>query len=558
MCGASFPPRCKFDAKTTYKCASAGVTPVAGQSCAKGCVIQASADICLDEGGPKNENECSCETVGVGNVCGSDLPASCKAEANTIYTCRDAKQSAPEALSACHPGTLCEKRPFPAGAACGATSCNCTFNGEICSDSIRETCGLDLNSIYRCFPTGDTPVSIHNCDSSSTCVNYNNNANCVSDACICAEEGEVCGDAFPLSCKLKGSTIYTCAKGQAPIAKRDCGLLRCSAALPRTGDRCIDPCSCEGSDVVCGSTFPSTCSLNKNTLYRCSGLGFRPIPITLCGQGQCVVNAGPDTCNGPSTHIDPSPEDICTCPSSFAPVCGRKLLRTPCKEIIDVDPNLVYHCPGGAGSLPELQHICQPGSICITQPSPVGAACGGRTCNCTGTEEICSSAFKAHCGLGPNNIYKCTPSGTPKLVQQCTSNQVCVTHSNGSQCVPNDCICEKDGVACGENFHFSCGLKGTALYDCITGEPPVFVKDFGPDRCSSYNVARQALVDELEGTSPVAAAGGIGAPANASTLRTFAGDVSYVDDLAMSPCLCTVEVGIVSTILTIALLFLCC
>lgn len=513
---------------------------------------------------------CTCEAIGVGNVCGSDLPVSCKAESNTIYICRDAKQSAPEVLSACHPGTLCEKRPFPAGAACGATSCSCTIDGEICSENIRETCGLDPNSVYECSSTGVSPARVQKCDSSSTCVSYNDTAACVSNSCVCDEDKEVCGDAFPLSCKLKGSTIYTCVKGQAPIVKDDCGLLRCSAVPLRTGYRCVDPCSCKRSDIVCGSTFPSTCNLNKNALYRCTGLGVKPIPTTLCGQGQCVVNAGPDTCNGPSSPIDPVPEDICTCPFPTSSVCGRTLLMTPCKKVMDVDPNLVYHCPGGAGSLPELQQICQPGTVCIDQPEPIGAACGGKTCNCTGTTELCAGAFREQCGLRPNSVYKCTPSGIPKLVQKCTSRQVCVTHSDGSQCVPDACRCEKDGIKCGEGFHLSCGLKGTALYACTAGEHPIFISDFAPDRCASHKILREAEDEEeleaeadaedklkaqtLEASAAAAATGETGALANVSSFKAFE-LLSDIDGLAMSACHCTGELAMVITTLTLALLF---
>ncbi|OAQ29267.1 hypothetical protein K457DRAFT_894951 [Linnemannia elongata AG-77] len=546
VCGASFPPTCKLEASTIYKCTGAAANPIAGEKCAKGCTIQASADVCSHDGDGNEQNVCSCETVGVGNICGSDLPASCRAETNSIYICRDAKQVAPEVLSACHPGTLCKKRPFPAGAACSATSCNCTIDGEICSDNVRETCGLEPNTIYRCSLTGLLPTSVRKCDSSSTCVNYNDTIACVSNNCICSEEGEVCGDAFPLSCKLKGSTVYTCAKGQAPVAKHDCGPLRCSAVGPSTGDRCVDPCSCERNDVVCGSTFPSTCNLNKNILYKCTGPGFTPIPTTLCGEGKCVANAGPDTCDGPGAHVDPPPSEICTCPVSSSPVCGKVLASTFCRKVMDIDPNLVYHCPGGPGTLPEIQQICQPGTICISQPEPIGAACGGTTCSCTGVTELCARAFKERCGLRPNSVYRCSASGIPKLVQKCTSKQVCVTESDGSQCVSNDCKCEVDGFTCGERFHLSCGFKGTALYNCTKGESPIFIKDFAPDRCASYKIVREAEPEDLQAEAvPTRGGGGGGVPSQVSNYTAFDDVLSDIDYMDMSACHCTKELAMV-------------
>ncbi|KAG0273044.1 hypothetical protein BGZ95_011155, partial [Linnemannia exigua] len=535
VCGTSFSPTCKLDTGTIYKCDGLGSTPIADEKCNKGCVVQAGADICRLDG-----DGCSCEAIGVGAVCGSDLPASCKAESNSIYICRNSKQSAPEVLSACHPGTLCEKRPFPAGAACGATSCNCTIQSEICSDNIRETCDLSPNSIYKCSPNGATDL-VHTCDSSTTCVTHNDTSACVSNDCVCAQDGDVCGDAFPLSCKLKGSNIFTCTKGKEPVAKQDCGLDRCFPAMPGRGAECIDSCSCDRNDIVCGSTFPLSCSYNKNTLYRCTGTGFKPIPTTLCGDGQCSVNAGPDTCNGPSASIDPGP-DSCTCPSTLSPVCGKVLALTYCNEVMDIDPNLIYHCPQGAGTLPEIQRICTPGSACIIQPDPIGATCGGTTCRCKGVAEICSSAFKERCDIIPNSVYKCTESGKPRLVQTCTSEQVCITHSDGSQCVSNDCRCENDGLSCGERFHLSCGLKGTAMYSCVKGEHPVFVKDYAPDRCFSYKPMWESELVEADSELAKAAAA-VGAQTSFANITALETALEDNDDGVMSACLCTMEIS---------------
>ncbi|KAG0372196.1 hypothetical protein BGX24_000583, partial [Mortierella sp. AD032] len=536
VCGTSFSPTCKFDAGTIYKCDGPGGTPTAGETCSNGCIVQASADICRHDG-----DGCSCEAVGVGAVCGSDLPASCNAEANAIYICRNAKQTAPEVLSACHPGTVCEKRSFPAGAACGATSCNCTSQSEICSDNIRETCDLNPNSIYKCTSNGATEL-VRNCDSSTTCITHNDTSACVSNNCICAQDGEVCGDAFPLSCKLRGSTIFSCVKGKEPVAKRDCDPARCSPAMPGKDAKCIDPCSCDRNDIVCGSTFPSICSYNSNALYKCTGTGFKPIPTTMCRVGQCSVNAGPDTCNGPSAPIDPGP-DRCTCPSTSSPVCGKILALTYCNEVMDVDPNLIYFCPNGAGTLPEIQRICNPGTACIIQPDPIGATCGGTTCRCKGVAEICSSAFKDRCDIIPNSVYKCTESGMPRLVQTCTSEQVCVTEYNGSQCVSNDCKCDSDGLECGERFHLSCALKGTAMYSCTKGERPVFITDYAPDRCYSY-INRDSERVELESELANAAAA-VGAQTNFANITALDATLEDIEDGVMSACLCTAEISMV-------------
>ncbi|KAF9926806.1 hypothetical protein FBU30_003684, partial [Linnemannia zychae] len=546
VCGSTFPSSCGFDASTIYKCSSARSIPMAGKKCSKGCVVQAGADICYRD--DVGENKCSCGLIGVGNFCGSDLPVQCMSEKNQIYTCRNTTQGAPEVLSICYPGTLCEKRPHPIGTACGATTCNCNLSGEICSSDIRETCDLEANAIYKCSSTGK-PEIVKKCDSDSTCVTYNNLATCVSNDCSCTVDGEVCGSSFPLSCGYKGTTLFTCTKGSAPIAKHDCAPNRCSAEASQTKNHCIDSCSCDKNDFVCGSTFPSSCSLDESTLYRCTGAGFKPIPVSKCTDGHCSVNAGPDACDGSSTPIVLPLEDTCTCPAT-SPVCGKVLQKTVCKEVMDIDPSFIYHCPSGPGSLPEIQDICQPGSICITQPEPIGASCGGSSCNCTGVQEICSGAFKEYCGVLPNSIYQCTSAGKPILVQECASNEVCVTESNGSQCVLAECICERDGIECGEKFHLSCGLKRMAAYECTKGEPPVFIMDFAPERCAAFKAIRTP-VDGVSLLSVFSEAPTSNDRENrgdnsvTSVLKTLDVPPSDSDGLVMSSCHCTTEISLV-------------
>ncbi|KAG0247822.1 hypothetical protein BGZ95_008420, partial [Linnemannia exigua] len=48
-----------------------------------------------------------------------------------------------------------------------------------------------------------------------------------------------------------------------------------------------------------------------------------------------------------------------------------------------------------------------------------------------------------------------------------------------------DCKCTEDGTSCGQIFPLSCKLKTSALYTCKKGEPPVFLKDCFPDRCTA-------------------------------------------------------------------------
>ncbi|KAG0078455.1 hypothetical protein BGZ90_005206, partial [Linnemannia elongata] len=147
-CGSTFNPDCKHKPSTLYKCDGNGSTPTPGEDCKEGgCTVNNGDNKC-------NTDTCTCPGSGTAPVCGSELPLSCKANANTIYICRGGSGGKPEPLSECKPGTICIKRDSPEGAACGADNCDCTGNGEVCSSQFPDRCGLEKNTIYKCTAGG--------------------------------------------------------------------------------------------------------------------------------------------------------------------------------------------------------------------------------------------------------------------------------------------------------------------------------------------------------------------------------------------------------------------
>ncbi|KAF9930636.1 hypothetical protein FBU30_000262, partial [Linnemannia zychae] len=453
---------CNFTATTHYRCTSVGSFPK---------VILTNAKVCGGTNEPPLEHhECTCPGSGDAPVCGYELPAVCNAENNVIYICRGGKGSKPEPLRTCNPGTICIKKSEPEGAQCGAGTCKCKGDGEVCSDSFPEHCNLEKNTIYRCTSSG-TPKKVKGCGSDQTCVTLTDGAICTNSDCKCSIDGVTCGGIFPLSCKLNADTLYLCKKGEPPVIVKKCFPDRCPTSTnPELSRSCVDPCKCTGTGLVCGSTFPRHCKLDASTLYKCTGAGSTPTVSKVCKKGGCTVNNGRNKCN----------ESKCTCPGSgFGPVCGHEL-PSECHA----DPNTIYICPGGSGTEPEPLSVCQPGTHCQKRPLPEGARCGAN-CECKGDNEVCSDSFPKYCKLKKNTIYRCTSSGKPEKVKSCKDSQSCVTVSDGAVCTNSDCKCPQNGVVCGEVFPLSCRLKTTALYTCTKGATPIFKSDCYPDRCSA-------------------------------------------------------------------------
>ncbi|KAG0029069.1 hypothetical protein BGZ83_004978, partial [Gryganskiella cystojenkinii] len=193
------------------------------------------------------------------------------------------------------------------------------------------------------------------------CVSVIDGAYCANKDCKCPVDGNVCGNAFPNSCRRSASTIYTCKKGQDPVPLKDCEPGTCSASAATSqasaafaDDQCINDCMCVTKGKVCGSTFSPKCNLESERIYQCVDAGSAPIPLELC-RGRCLTQAGGAICS--------STEDKCECPisSTGKPICGGDV-----NPLCKADPTAIYHCPDGAGSQPQILKKCLPGIQCNT------------------------------------------------------------------------------------------------------------------------------------------------------------------------------------------------
>ncbi|KAF9578581.1 hypothetical protein BGW38_005552, partial [Lunasporangiospora selenospora] len=487
FCGSTFPGGCKFNPQGLYTCTAKGASPAMNRICEYGCISLSGGGRCKG-GGTDPYEPCKCPGSGTGPVCGYDLPLECKADPGTIYFCPEGKDTKPVPREICKPGTQCQPRPLPVGAICGTSTCDCKGDYEVCGSTFPDQCGLDKTSIYKCTSDGKLQL-VKKCDGSQECVSLSDGATCGNKDCKCPDTGSICGESFPRSCMLISNGLYACAKGEPPVFQRDCYPDRCSStkasmaaaavfSAEATNDKCTDACTCAQKGLVCGSTFPPRCGYQSSTLYKCDGSGTKPTAQEQCGPGGCTVHGGDDSCN----------KDDCTCPGTgFSPVCGHEL-----PDSCRADLNTIYVCPGGHGTRPVPLEICRPGSQCQKKPLPLGATCGGSTCDCKGDYEVCGVVFPEECGFDKDVVYKCTTDGTPQRVKKCIDGEECVTVSDGATCTNGDCKCSDDGTLCGEVFPLRCRLSKTTLYTCKKGQDPVPLRDCYPERCMASRTSMSA------------------------------------------------------------------
>ncbi|KAF9537508.1 hypothetical protein EC957_008060, partial [Mortierella hygrophila] len=458
FCGSSLYG-CDFNHKTWYRCYAIGERPT---------VIKVDAEECR---GPPPVKKCPCPADFVLAVCGSQLPAKCNADPTEIYHCPGGPHSEFEVLKKCPPGTACVPSKHGNDATCGYESCECTGDKEYCSSQFPERCGLKKNTIYKCVDGKLTDVK--SCDDTAQeCVAAGDGAACGS--CKCSDDGEICGDAFPLKCRRSATGLYKCKKGESPELIKECLPGYCSTSVASLSsivfesedakDVCIDGCDCVKEGDFCGRSFSPECGLHANTLYKCRGPRAKPEEKEKC-ENSCIVKAGDNVC-----------KNDCTCPNAD-PICGAELPAS-----CDADSNTIYVCRDGNGGTPEPIDICPPGKQCQKKPFPEGAVCGSDNCDCTGIGEVCSNAFPDKCGLQKNTIYKCTADGKPDKLKTCEGDKTCVSVADGAVCV--NCECVDFGTVCGKIFPRHCNLKATALYTCKKGEDPVLHKDCYPNTCS--------------------------------------------------------------------------
>lgn len=177
-------------------------------------------------------------------------------------------------------------------------------------------------------------------------------------------------------------------------------------------DQCaFDPCACREPGNACGSTFPTSCGLELNSLYTCSGNKTLPIRNLTCSSSQiCVpVPGGSDLCGDSNDCGCIGSGNICG--DMLPPICGK----TTKTSII---------CPLGTAT--ECSSGCAAGSC----------ASG---CSCTDNSIKCGSNFARSCNLVPNALYSCISGSAPVLLFDC-GLQACVKGTSTSSC-QDPCMC---------------------------------------------------------------------------------------------------------------------
>ncbi|KAF9276271.1 hypothetical protein BGZ68_010136, partial [Mortierella alpina] len=368
----------RFPKNSLIECSGPGAKPSNPQICEDGvCTVSNGDNICRD-------TRCTCP--GTNPICGFDLPKRCNAKPNTIYYCPGGKGAEARILTECKPGTICNRKEAPIGAACGGRICECPGDKEVCSNAFPDSCALDKNAIYNCTSSG-TPTKTKVCDIDEVCVMLPDGAVCNKKPCKCPTDGDICGSVFPEYCKIATGYIYSCIKGQAPIFKKGCAPGGCTATKDSlmaaaaevfqgavASDQCDpDPCKCRENGDVCGSTFPETCQFHKDTLYSCTGKDATPMEKMVCSTKGCVPTAGDDVCGS------------CLCPDG-TPTCGS-VFGPECK----MDNSALYTC-SSADALPSSSTKCPRG--CDVRDGPDKC---NNDCQCKDEDNVCGSVFPAEC-----------------------------------------------------------------------------------------------------------------------------------------------------------------
>jgi len=97
VCGKTFPPKCKLEASTIYKCEGSDGKPTVAEKCGEGgCTVTNGDNHC-------NKDTCTCPGEGFAPIRGSELPASCNANANSIYYYLEATAISPSFFRSASP-----------------------------------------------------------------------------------------------------------------------------------------------------------------------------------------------------------------------------------------------------------------------------------------------------------------------------------------------------------------------------------------------------------------------------------------------------------------------
>ncbi|KAF9405006.1 hypothetical protein BGZ94_003814, partial [Podila epigama] len=457
-CSTNFPARCALDSIYVYTCSETGGAPVrATDPCLLGCEVVV----------PQKEARCKIDICnckeGETTKCGSAWDASCKFSDSTVYNCDGLAGKRPVVLEECTPLT-CEQKGDTA--ACKMDPCMCqSATGQIdCGSAFDPSCGLNANYLYACKEAGAKPVEVAKCEPLGC---DQATKTCKVDPCACQGTGNYCGKSWTdPSCKYDPEAVYTCKEiGATPVKQEDCT----AGCILGSGVCAVDPCICTKDEVVCGSAFPTTCSLNPDILYECK-IGSKPVEKEQCIKDGCI--AGTHKC-----AVDP-----CKC-VDVQGTCGKDYPTT-----CGYESNSIYDCTG-QGATPAKTQACASDEICTV--SDKVATCVP-DCTCKEVGDKCGVDLPTKCNFDKDTVYTCSKVGDPYTAKEKCPAGKCKTGT--SACEINPCVCDKVGSICGKDFPAACTTLGKDnVYVCAeVGGDPIEAKVCPAGKCINGDCPAEA------------------------------------------------------------------
>jgi hypothetical protein len=372
VCSSAFKDECGLEKNTIYRCTRGGeAEKVKNCDATEACVMLSDGAICTS-------SDCKCTSDGT--VCGQVFPHSCKLKTSALYTC--VKGEAPNFKEDCDPrGCVSTKASMSRAAEVFESNadedkyadedkcsiideCDCQGKGAACGSTYPDKCAYEKDTIYNCDGYTGKPTAGDECAEGSCLVNVGDDT-CGASSCTCPDGYDsVCGFDLPEDCKnriaIDGGAIYYCpeGKGTLPEVQAICqsGLTCQSKAAPEGAACGGADCKCRGNAERCSDAFPADCSLEENTIYRCTSTGV-PEEIETCSNGKvCITIEDKAVCT----------TDDCKCHKDGV-VCGE-VFPLSCQ----LKSTAHYTCKDGA--YPVFKSDCYPDRCSATKESVAAAA----------------------------------------------------------------------------------------------------------------------------------------------------------------------------------------
>ncbi|KAG0357597.1 hypothetical protein BGX24_006171, partial [Mortierella sp. AD032] len=441
VCGSAYDAVCNYKENNLMNCKNVGDVPEVEETCTLSCTTQAGPDECAID-------PCAC--IKAGDTCGATFPAACSYKPDSQYNC-SRRKALPVKKADCPTNDIC--LITSTGSVCTPSECICKDEGSHCGSTFATTCNLQSNTLYKCT-NGQLPTIIKDCGTGSCSANVVAGAAAFNamgddmclDECACKEANvPVCSTVFDPSCYYGNSSLMACGNlGDVPSIKENCTL---SCTQQPGPDVCtLDPCACTMVADICGGSFPSTCGLDKNSVYSCAADKALPQKKMTCDESSkvCLETPTGPTCTTPDCICK---DDDTHCGSTFMDTCNLK-------------KDTLYKCV--KGQEPTVDHDCAPG-ICsanvVTDKAVFRAAAIDKCIDQCACQEanvpVCASAFDAICGYKDKDLMNCKNAGdVPEVQETCTIS--CTKQLGPDECALDSCACTKAGDTCGNAFPSTC------------------------------------------------------------------------------------------------------